>query len=428
MLIGVIADDFTGASDIANTLAKGVAPEGGLATAQFSGVPKDPASGEVEAGVIALKSRSAPVAEAVAESLAALDWLLAQGCRQIVFKYCSTFDSTPQGNIGPVAEALADALGAASVVVCPAFPAAGRTIYQGHLFVFDRLLSESGMQSHPLTPMTDPDLRRWLGLQTKGAVGHVPIDQVRGGPAAIAAALDAQAAAGRRLCVVDALTEADLVEIGAAVAEARLVTGGSGIALGLPRNFIRNARSACNPAAPRPVAGPEAILVGSCSGATRGQIEVHRRAHPVLEIDVPGVMEGRVTPADLVAFMAGNVGRAPLAFSSGTPEEVRALQERFGREAVSGKLDALFAEAARELLRRGWRRIVVGGGETSGAVASAVADQLGREAMQIGPEIDPGVPILLLGEEAPVSLALKSGNFGAADFFAKALARMETGR
>lgn len=428
MLIGVIADDFTGASDIANTLARGVAPEGGLATAQFSGVPSAPAAMDVEAGVIALKSRSAPVADAVAQALAALDWLLAQGCRQIVFKYCSTFDSTPAGNIGPVAEALADVLGVASAVVCPAFPAAGRTLYQGHLFVFDRLLSESGMQAHPLTPMTDPDIRRWLALQTGGPVGHVAHATVRRGPAAIAAAMDALGADGRRLAVVDAIDEADLLAIAEAAADARLVTGGSGVALGLPRNFVRSGLAGARSAAVAPVGGREAILVGSCSGATRGQIEVHRQAHPVLAIDVPGVMQGRVTPETLVGFMRDNIGRAPLAYSSGTPEEVGEIQERFGREAVAERLDALFAATAAELVRLGWRRIVVGGGETSGAVASAVAGALGAEAMRIGPEIDPGVPVLLPDGAAPVALALKSGNFGAPDFFAKALARMEAGQ
>ena len=181
MLIGVIADDFTGASDIANTLARGVAPEGGLRTAQFAGVPDAPADPAIEAGVISLKSRSAPVAEAVADSLDALAWLRAQGCQQFVFKYCSTFDSTRTGNIGPVADALADALGASGVLVCPAFPATGRTVYQGHLFVFNRLLSASGMQHHPLTPMTDPDLRRWLGHQTASTVGHIGLDTVLSG-------------------------------------------------------------------------------------------------------------------------------------------------------------------------------------------------------------------------------------------------------
>ena len=425
MLIGVIADDFTGGSDIANTLAKGVAPEGGLVTAQFAGVPGAPAPSGIEAGVVSLKTRSVPADEAVEESLAALEWLLAQGCRQIVFKYCSTFDSTPEGNIGPVAEALARKLGVKSAVVCPAFPTAGRTVYQGHLFVFDKLLSESGMQNHPLTPMTDPDIRRWLGLQCRGKVGHVALDVVARGSQALAEALEADALDGCFVSVVDAVSDADLLTMGDAVADAPLVTGGSGIALGLPRNFIRRGEAKGGGAPFQPVTGPEAILAGSCSGATRGQIDEHSRHHPVLAIDVPGVMAGEVTAATLVDFILGNPGRAPLAYSSGTPEDVRALQLRFGREEVSARLDTLFAETARTLLERGVRRIVVAGGETSGAVAQAVAGALGSPAMHIGPEIDPGVPVLTLGETDPVALALKSGNFGARDFFVKALDLMD---
>ncbi|MGP6085908.1 3-oxo-tetronate kinase [Antarctobacter jejuensis] len=424
MLIGVIADDFTGASDIANTLAKGVAPEGGLRTAQFSGIPTGPAPEGVEAGVISLKSRSAPVAQAVADSLAALDWLRAQGCVQIVFKYCSTFDSTPQGNIGPVAEALAAALDAKGAVVCPAFPTAGRTIYQGHLFVFDKLLSESGMQNHPLTPMTDPDIRRFLGLQCKAPVGHVAQAQVAKGAGAVAAALQDEAARGATLCVVDAISDGDLLTIGEALADAHFVTGGSGIALGLPRNFIRRGQAGGASSPFTPLTGPEAILAGSCSGATRGQIDTHAKAHPVLAIDVPRVMAGEITADTLVDFMAQNIGKAPLAYSSGTPQEVRALQDRFGREAVSAELDALFADTARALLARGYNRLIVAGGETSGAVAQAVSATLDAPAMVIGPEIDPGVPVLTIGTESPVALALKSGNFGAPDFFAKALSVM----
>src|ERR671929_4212 len=213
MLLGIIADDFTGASDIANTLAKG-----GLSTVQFLGLPTKPAPETCEAGVVALKSRSIPAADAVALSLEALEWLRAQGCRQFVFKYCSTFDSTPEGNIGPVGEALARTLGVKGVLACPAFPTAGRTVYQGHLFVGDRLLNESGLENHPLNPMTDPDLRRWLRLQTRTPVGHVPFDTV----------------------VRGAATPSKYPRpAGAAGAGARLITGGSGVARGLPDNFRR---------------------------------------------------------------------------------------------------------------------------------------------------------------------------------------------
>ncbi|MCK0118924.1 four-carbon acid sugar kinase family protein [Loktanella sp. F6476L] len=422
MLIGVIADDFTGASDIANTLAKGVQPEGGLRTAQYPGVPNGPADPQIEVGVVSLKSRSAPVKEAVRDSLDALNWLKAQGCKQIIFKYCSTFDSTPAGNIGPVADALAEALDATGVVVCPAFPTTGRTVYQGHLFVGDTLLSESGMQHHPLTPMTDPDLRRFLRLQTKAGVGHIPLSIVSQG---VEPTRDAIKGATDRYVVADAVSDADLLTLGAALADAKLITGGSGIALGLPRNLIESRKSNARAADAAHVSGPEAILAGSCSGATRGQVDLHAQAHPTLTIDVPGVMEDRVTVDTLVAFYDANQGRAPLAYSSGSPDEVLALQSRYGREAVAEKLDNLFAETAKALVSKGYRRIVVAGGETSGAVAQAVTDVLGAAAMTVGAEIDPGVPILTLGDGPSVALALKSGNFGATDFFAKALRMME---
>ena len=425
MLIGVIADDFTGASDIANTLVKGVAGDGGLRTAQFAGVPRMQAEPAVEAGVISLKSRSAPVQNAVADSLRALDWLQAQGCEQIFFKYCSTFDSTRQGNIGPVAEALANALDAEGVLVCPAFPAAGRTVYQGHLFVFDKLLNESGMEHHPLTPMHDSDIRRWLSYQTTKQIGHLALTSVLGGPREARNALREQIAEGAQFIVADAVSESDLLVLGESVADGALITGGSGIASGLPLNFIRAGKARGDGIRFTAISGPEAILAGSCSGATRGQIALHARHHPTLAIDVPGVMSGSITAASLVDFILSNTGRSPLVYSSGSPEEVKGLQSEFGHEAVSAKLDALFAATARTLVQEGLRRIVAAGGETSGAIARAITDQLDLCAMEVGPEIDPGVPILTVGSDDPVALALKSGNFGTEDFFAKALKTME---
>ncbi|GLQ35344.1 HPr kinase [Amylibacter marinus] len=421
MLIGVIADDFTGASDIASTLAKGIGAEGGLKTAQFSGVPTAPVSAEIEAGVISLKSRSAPVEQAVEDSLRALEWLLAQGCSQIVFKYCSTFDSTPKGNIGPVADALADRLNASGIVVCPAFPATGRSIYQGYLFVGDVLLSESGMRNHPLTPMTDANIRRWLGHQTDSSVDHLPLPRIIKGAAETHKALSESRA---RFVVADAILDEHLVTLGAALDGAPLVTGGSGIALGLPRNFIRSGQAKGTVPAKGGVSGKAAILAGSCSGATRGQVDLHMQSHPSFAIDVPDVMEGRLGSQDLVAFIEKHSGNAPLVYSSGAPEDVRKIQDRFGVEAVAARLDKLFSETACALLDLDYRRIVVAGGETSGAVAQAVADKLKSPALEIRAEIDPGVPILMLGDDRPVALALKSGNFGSVDFFVKALSMM----
>lgn len=416
MLLGVIADDFTGAGDIANTLAKGLPGRGGLDVRQYLGVPSRPALAEVEAGVISLKSRSIPAAQAVTQSLAALEWLRAQGCRQFVFKYCSTFDSTPDGNIGPVCEALADALGVKGVVVCPAFPTLGRTVHQGHLFVNDRLLNESGMERHPLTPMTDPDIRRWLARQTRGPVGLAPCAVVRAGPDAVREALVAAAGRSETLVVTDAATDDDLVALGHACRDARLVTGGSGIALGLPQNFIDSGEASGRQAPFRGIDGPEAVLAGSCSSATRGQIRRHKESHPTLALDVDAVMAGAFGVGEVVTFLRGHEGCAPLVYSSDDPEAVSQAQARHGRERLAATLDALFADTARALVAGGARRIVVAGGETSGAVAQA----LGFGSLKIGPEIDPGVPILT-DEDATVAVALKSGNFGGPDFFEKAL-------
>jgi uncharacterized protein YgbK (DUF1537 family) len=417
MILGCIADDFTGASDLANTLAKE-----GMTTVQFVGTPEGSAPPDCEAGVVALKTRSIPAAEAVAQSLAALAWLKAQGCHQFLFKYCSTFDSTPEGNIGPVAEALLDALAAPFAVVCPVFPATGRTLYLGHLFVKDRLLSESGMERHPLTPMTDPDIGRWLARQTRIPVGLVPYAVVRLGPDAIRAALDQEALAGRRLIVTDAIADDDLRAIGAALDGAALVTGGSGIAIGLPANFRAKGLLAGGAARLDEIAGPGCVLSGSCSAASRAQVAAYAASHPSLAIWPAELMTGRMTADAALAFVVANLPREPIVFSTADPDEVAAAQAEFGREALAQAIEAFFAGMAVGLIGMGVRRLVVGGGETSGAVITAL--KLGQ--LRIGPEIDPGVPVLVGGRDPPLGLALKSGNFGAPDFFAKALNALGT--
>jgi 3-dehydrotetronate 4-kinase len=411
MLLGCIADDFTGASDLANTLAKGR-----MRVLQLIGVPGGTVA-DCDAAVVALKSRSIPPPDAVTQSRAALAWLEEQGCRQFLFKYCSTFDSTPEGNIGPVAEALAQDLGAKAVIVCPAFPTAGRTVYQGHLFVFDRLLSESGMERHPLTPMTDPDLRRWLRQQTQEPVGHLPLATVRQGPEAIAAALEQAAQEGTTFIVADAVFDEDLVALGRAAAGARLITGGSGIALGLPANFRQEGLLAEDPPGYAGRPGPGAVLAGSCSGATLRQIVEHARTHPALAVDPDQAMAGEIDPGELARFALEHAEGEPLLFTSAEPARVAEAQARHGREALSERLESLFADTARRLVDQGVARLVVAGGETSGAVVSA----LGIRAVSIGPEIDPGVPALLVETGPPLALALKSGNFGGPDFFSRAL-------
>ncbi len=415
MLLGVIADDFTGAGDIANTLARE-----GMQTRLFVGVGGD-ASG-CDAGVIALKSRSLSADEAVRQSLHALAYLQAAGCRQIVFKYCSTFDSTPRGNIGPVAEALAAALDVRGVVVCPAFPGTGRTVFQGHLFVGDRLLSESGMERHPLTPMTDPDLRRWLARQSREEPGHIPLATVRCGAEALHESLRAQQ---QRLVIVDAIDETDLRTIGGAVADAPLVTGGSGVALGLPQNF--RAAGLLGQSAARFAAndGPGLVLSGSCSIATRAQVDRYAAHHPALEIDVASLMEGAPVVEATEAFLADHRSANPLIYSSADPDQVRAVQARYGLEATAERVEALFAGLARHAVDSGFTRIVAAGGETSGAVVAG----LSLAELDIGPEIDPGVPALSARSTTgrPLALTLKSGNFGSPDFMAKAIGMLRDG-
>jgi uncharacterized protein YgbK (DUF1537 family) len=404
MLLGCIGDDFTGSSDLANTLAKA-----GMCTVQYSGVPTVPAEPDVQAGVVALKSRSINPAEAVRQSLEALDWLRAQGCEQIFFKYCSTFDSTAEGNIGPVADALAEALDAHKVIVCPAFPGAGRSVYQGYLFVKDTLLNESGMENHPLTPMKDANLRRLMSAQSVHSVGHVPADAVFAGAGAIAARMEKEHGAGHRMIVVDALRDADLMQIGAAAKGLPLITGGSGVALGLPANFGISPA----PLPWQPQKGKVAILSGSCSTATRGQIAHHIARHPSLKIDPEQVIGGAQTAENVAQWLAEAEG-LPLAYSSAEPDEVAAIQARFGTEKAAYALESFFGQTAKELTRLGVTRILTAGGETSGAVVEA----LDIRTLEIGPEIDPGVPALRAGET--LVLALKSGNFGSEDYFEKA--------
>jgi uncharacterized protein YgbK (DUF1537 family) len=412
MLLGCIADDFTGASDLANTLAKN-----GMSTVQFSGVP-NVAFPPCEAGVVALKTRSIPPADAVAQSLSALEWLRTQGCTQFLFKYCSTFDSTHIGNIGPVAEALLNATGGDVAVVCPAFPQTGRTLYQGHLFVGDRLLSESGMEKHPLTPMTDPDIRRWLALQTRLGVGWIGHHVVRRGGAAIRAALQAEAAADRRLVVADAVTDDDLLAIGSACADLKLVTGGSGIAQGLPANFEKTGMLGLSTTRFTGKQGRGVVLSGSCSTASRAQLSHHLHRHPGLALDPGSILDRSMSVDDAIDFVRGHGGRSPAVYSTADPEKVTAIQSRYGRDRVAVAIERFFGELASRLVADGVARIVVGGGETSGAVAHA----LGAQYFLVGPEIDPGVPALATRSgEHDLRLALKSGNFGSIGFYDKAL-------
>jgi uncharacterized protein YgbK (DUF1537 family) len=416
MLLGCIADDFTGATDLASMLVRG-----GMRTVQLIGVPgaADPVP-DADAVVVALKSRTAPVRQAVAESLAALDWLRRNGCQKFFFKYCSTFDSTEQGNIGPVADALLAALDGGFALACPAFPANARSVYQGHLFVGSVLLNESGMENHPLTPMKDANLVRVLSRQTDGTVGLVPFATVDQGAVAIRRAMTQLKEQGRRYAIVDAVSNDHLLAIGEAAAGHALITGGSGVAMGLPENFRKAGllTTQGDPGALPQLGGHAAVLAGSCSRATLFQIGNAREHVPTLDLDALATPDADALAAQALAWMDGKLGATPVVIAaSAPPDKVLQLQQRMGREAAGEMIERAMAAIAQNLVARGVRRLVVAGGETSGAVVA----RLGVKSLRIGPEIDPGVPWTYAeGTGAPLLLALKSGNFGAPDFFRKA--------
>jgi len=385
-LLGCIADDFTGGTDLAGMLVKS-----GMRTVQMIGVPTGSLPDDIDAVVIALKSRTAPVAEAISESLAALRYLQAGGCRQFYFKYCSTFDSTPRGNIGPVAEALMDALGADFTIACPAFPANQRTIYKGYLFVGDVLLNESGMRDHPLTPMTDANLVRVLQQQTTRRVGLVDYAIVSKGASAI---LERFGALRRESCgfaIVDALSNDDLMQLGAACADFALVTAGSGLALGLPQNFwtqgllSQNVRADVLPA----VEGLRAVIAGSCSTATQKQVAIMREHHPAFQVLPADLAQGKDVVGAVLEWAGSRVTKEPvLIYATATPEEVKAAQANLGVGRAGELVENALAAIAQGLVRLGVGQMIVAGGETSGAVVQA----LDVKGLRSGPENDPGVP------------------------------------
>ena len=421
MLIGAIADDITGATDLCLSLARE-----GLRTVQIMGVPGLLGLPDADAIVIALKSRSVPAAQAVEMSVAAANLLRAGGAEQLLFKYCSTFDSTNAGNIGPVTEALLALTGSDLTIACPSFPAAGRTTYRGHLFVGDALLSDSPLKDHPLNPMHDANLVRVLTRQTALPVGLVTIDTIANGEAAVRQAFAVQQAAGKRILIVDTLQDADLRTIGAACSDMLLVTGGSGIGLGLAANFVRAGKVVSRPPQTRMTApnGRAVVLAGSCSVATRGQIAAAQAAGlPALALDVDALLNGQQTASSLADWaIVQPQDCIPLIYSSADPSALQAIQQRLGQHASGVLVESTLAEVARLLQAAGFSRYLIAGGETSGAVVAA----LGVTMLEIGPEIAPGVPWTRSISGPDLVLALKSGNFGSDDFFLKAWTLLET--
>ena len=413
LLLGCIADDFTGATDLANNLVRA-----GMRVVQTIGVPNAPLSAEVDAVVVALKSRTISPQDAIDQSLQALQWLQDQGAQQIYFKYCSTFDSTAQGNIGPVTEALMHALQTDFTIATPAFPDNGRTVFKGYLFVGDVLLNESGMQHHPLTPMTDANLVRVMQAQCKSKVGLLSHKTIAQGATAISQEITNLKLQGVRIAIVDAVSNDDLMRLGPALKGMPLVTAGSGVAIGLPQNF---GLSPTPQASVLPKAsGLQAVVSGSCSQATNRQV-AHFKAtgRPTFLIDplhLKGSWEDLVQEA--LAWAQGHLASGPvLVYSTATPESVQAVQSQLGVEVAGHQVEQALAAIARGLVQQGVQQMVVAGGETSGACVQALA----IEQLQIGPQIDPGVP--WCHAHTPmggVHITLKSGNFGTDDFFSKA--------
>ncbi len=418
MKLGCIADDFTGATDLANNLVRS-----GMRVMQTFGVPTAPLSSDVDAVVVALKSRTIPASEAIAQSLAALQWLQAQGAEQIYFKYCSTFDSTPAGNIGPVTEALMDALHCKFTIATPAFPDNGRTVFKGYLFAGAVLLNESGMQNHPLTPMTDANLVRVMQAQTLRKVGLIDHTTMAKGTQAITDKIKQLEADGVGVAIVDATSNEDLKTLGPALKGMALVTAGSGVAIGLPGNWGLQA-SAKAAALPAP-SGFQAIVSGSCSLATQGQVAHYiASGQPSWQFkplnwtaqDVPAQIKADVAAA--LAWAEPLLSQGPvLVYATTDADTLQKVQAKFGREQAGEWMESALAQVCQGLQALGVKQWVIAGGETSGACVQA----LNITQMQIGPQIDPGVPWCFAPQHTAGHLTLKSGNFGTPDFFTKAL-------
>lgn len=416
--LGCIADDFTGATDLANNLVRA-----GMRVVQTIGVPDAPLDGEADAIVVALKSRTISAAEAVAQSLTALKWLQAQGTQQTYFKYCSTFDSTAEGNIGPVTDALMDALQTDFTIACPAFPENGRIVFKGYLFVGDELLHESGMRNHPLTPMTDSSLVRVLQAQTKRRVGLIDHRTVTQGSAAIEARIAALRGEGVSMAIVDATSNEDLMQMGRAFAALPLVTAGSGVAIGLPQNFGLKAVAGASQLPP--ARGLRAIVSGSCSTATNAQVaDFIARGGAAFAIDPRRLAEGADVASEALAWaearLANSAQGPVLVYATAQPEAVRAVQAQLGVARAGEIVEHALAAVACGLAERGVGQLIVAGGETSGACVQS----LGITSLRIGPQIAPGVPWCHAAsphaKEGGLHIALKSGNFGAVDFFTQA--------
>ena len=417
MKLGIIGDDFTGSSDIANNLKKS-----GMQVSMYAGVPTTPPLKKepTDATVIALKTRTIPIEEAISESLKGLSWLKDYGCEQFIFKYCSTFDSTKKGNIGPVTDAIMEELNTDFTIACPSFPDAGRTVYFGHMFVNGKPLNESGMENHPLTPMTDHNLVRWLDHQTKNNVGLIDFQTISKGANSVKERVESLKTNGYKYAIIDTIKNDDFDIICNGVKDLPFLTGGSGIALGLPKIYKdRGLLSASNFEIPKNNANA-IILSGSCSVTTINQINIYKKNNPSLYVSPDEVINNKDLVEKVFSWIKDNETLSPLVYSSSDARTVTEKQKQYGQEILADKIEKFFELLSKKLVKDNFGTFISAGGETSGAIIKG----LGVQEFKIGEEISHGVPALWSPHsngDKPISVTLKSGNFGQADFFDRAL-------
>ncbi|WP_439496343.1 3-oxo-tetronate kinase [Bosea sp. (in: a-proteobacteria)] len=417
LVFGAIADDLTGGLELAAMLcAQGVACE-------FVTDAAEPA--QAQAIVVARRTRVADPAFARDEFTRIGSWLRDQGARQIFFKYCATFDSTPAGNIGPCADALRAITGGGLTAFCPSFPEAGRRVFQGHLFADDRLISESSKRYDPLTPMTDPDLVRVLQQQTATSVGLIPQQVVRDGLAAMERHCAGLVGRGIGFALADAATPEDLAAIAELTMAWPLMTGNSSVAAYYPAlwrraGLVGEAQKALLPA----IAGPGVVLAGSCAEKTLKQLEIFAQSRPVLTIDPGEFSDPKAACAQALDWALPRLAAGPVAIAtSAGPEQVAALQERLGRREAAARAETILSLLAQRLREAGVRRFLIAGGETSGAIL----DGFGITRLTVGAYRAPGISHAVADGAEPLAFCLKSGKLGPDDMFLPMLETMERG-
>lgn len=410
MIIGCIADDFTGASDAASFLVKG-----GMQTILFNGIPQEKERTEsCQAIVIALKTRTQKTEDAVKETLKAAEWLKENGAKQLYIKYCSTFDSTPKGNIGPIMDALLEKYEVPTTILCPALPVNGRVVKDGNLYVNGIPLNQSSMKDHPLTPMWDSDVGKLMRDQSRYDCVKISCGEMNK-PEEVQKKIRLFGAEKPHFYVIpDFETGKDARSIVQNFGKLPILSGSSGILTELAGQY-KLEKSTTLKTDERTI-GSGLLLAGSCSQATRSQIAfVQKNGIKSKRMDPLKLLAGEQTEQELWDFIQTNHTDV-LIYSSDTPESVRKVQQA-GREQIAELLERTMANLAKRALQAGYTRLVIAGGETSGAVTKA----LGYRSYMIGTSVAPGVPIMIPRENKNVRLVLKSGNFGQEDFLKRAL-------